>query len=219
MASQGSACDVVISSPHALEAAWLASIITGAGCRARYTPTVEALADALRENEADVVLLDGCHCGDDMATVRDLVQQQHKVVILIDRERPGSFLHQAFRAGAKGCLLCDEQADRFAESVRLAAQGMVVMSDDAARILASTSSDGATAGETSPFTDLEQQLASLVAQGATNREIGEQLFISEHTVKVHLRDVLKKLGLRNRHHLAAYVAAHGGTSAGTQQQS
>ncbi len=217
MAEQGSPCNVVISSPHTLEATWLASIVTGAGCAVRHSATPEALPDALRDYEADVILLDGCHCGEAMATLRELVQRQYKVVILIDDQRPGTFLHEAFRAGAKGCLLCNEQPDRFAQSVRLAAKGMVVISDAAARTLASTSHGGAATGQASPFTDLEQRLASLVAQGATNREIGEHLFISEHTVKAHLREILRKLGLRNRHQLAAYVAAHGGTSAETQQ--
>jgi DNA-binding NarL/FixJ family response regulator len=46
----------------------------------------------------------------------------------------------------------------------------------------------------------------MVALGATNREIGEELFISEHTVKVQLGRILSKLSLRNRQQLAGYVA-------------
>ncbi|MFW6056935.1 MAG: helix-turn-helix domain-containing protein, partial [Chloroflexota bacterium] len=51
------------------------------------------------------------------------------------------------------------------------------------------------------LTGREHQLAILVAQGATNREIAGAMFISEHTVKIHIGNILTKLDLRNRQQL------------------
>ena len=49
----------------------------------------------------------------------------------------------------------------------------------------------------------------MVARGATNKEIADALFLSAHTVKVHLRNILDKLDLRNRQQLAAHIASEG----------
>jgi DNA-binding NarL/FixJ family response regulator len=55
----------------------------------------------------------------------------------------------------------------------------------------------------------EREVLQLVCQGATNREIAERLIVSEHTVKVHLRNILGKLNLRNRQQIAAYAVQEG----------
>jgi two-component system nitrate/nitrite response regulator NarL len=55
----------------------------------------------------------------------------------------------------------------------------------------------------------EQEVLQLVCEGATNREIAERLIVSEHTVKVHLRNILNKLNLRNRQQVAAYAVHEG----------
>jgi DNA-binding CsgD family transcriptional regulator/small-conductance mechanosensitive channel len=55
----------------------------------------------------------------------------------------------------------------------------------------------------------EIEVLSLVATGATNREIAEKLIISEHTVKSHLRSILSKLNIRNRQQAAAYAEREG----------
>ena len=55
------------------------------------------------------------------------------------------------------------------------------------------------------LSDRETEILDLVGEGKTNREIGEELFISEHTVKVHLGNILTKLKLKNRQQAAAYI--------------
>jgi DNA-binding NarL/FixJ family response regulator len=54
----------------------------------------------------------------------------------------------------------------------------------------------------------EQEVLTLLGEGLTNREVGERLFLSRKTVERHVRNVLVKLGLRNRAEVAAYVARH-----------
>jgi ATP/maltotriose-dependent transcriptional regulator MalT len=65
---------------------------------------------------------------------------------------------------------------------------------------------GPSAGSTASLTKRERQVFALLAEGRTNREIAEALFISEVTAKVHVRNVLRKLGVRNRTEAALKAA-------------
>jgi DNA-binding CsgD family transcriptional regulator len=56
------------------------------------------------------------------------------------------------------------------------------------------------------LTEAERTLAALVAKGMTNRQVGELLFISRHTVDAHLRHIFRKLGINSRVGLAHLVA-------------
>jgi DNA-binding CsgD family transcriptional regulator len=59
------------------------------------------------------------------------------------------------------------------------------------------------------LTDREIEIVKLLTKGATNKEIGEILFITENTTKVHVKNVLEKLQLRNRQQLVAYAVQCG----------
>lgn len=59
------------------------------------------------------------------------------------------------------------------------------------------------------LSDREWELLSLIGKGSTNREIAQKLFISEHTVKSHIRSILSKLNIRNRQQAAAYAEREG----------
>jgi DNA-binding CsgD family transcriptional regulator len=60
-----------------------------------------------------------------------------------------------------------------------------------------------------PLSQREQEVARLVADGLTNKEIGARLFISEHTVDTHVRSILNKLGFDSRARIAAWIASPG----------
>ena len=57
--------------------------------------------------------------------------------------------------------------------------------------------------------DREVEIVKLVAKGLTNKEMAETLFVTENTVKVHVKNILGKLQLRNRQQLAAYAVQKG----------
>ncbi len=60
------------------------------------------------------------------------------------------------------------------------------------------------------LTDREREVLDLLVQGITsNRELAERLFVSENTVKYHLRNILRKLHLQNRAQVIAYAVRHG----------
>jgi DNA-binding NarL/FixJ family response regulator len=65
----------------------------------------------------------------------------------------------------------------------------------------------ATTAPESPLSRREQQVAQLVARGLTNRQIAEQLFVSERTAENHVQHILAKLGLRNRTQIATWAGA------------
>jgi len=57
-----------------------------------------------------------------------------------------------------------------------------------------------------PLIQREQEVALLVAQGLTNRQVAAKLVISEHTAATHVRKILKKLGLSSRAQVSAWIA-------------
>jgi DNA-binding NarL/FixJ family response regulator len=128
-------------------------------------------------------------------------------------------------AGALGYLLKDVTAEQLANTVRAAANGEALLQPDIASKVfsnllstsasksASTSDKFANASNNSmayidSLTEREHEILTLVAKGASNRQIGELLFITEGTVKNHMSNILSKLGLRDRTQAALYAREH-----------
>ncbi len=211
VAGSCSGCSVIISSPHVLEAEGISDILRDAGCCVpRITLSPSDLPASTEDVATDgLILLDACFCGDDMSTLRDLTDSGRRVIVLVGPERDGTFIHEVMRAGAKGCLSCDEEPQRFADCVRMVGDGAVVISSDAAVRMAGVPASPPPDSKPHELTARQRQIAMMVARGASNREIGDALFISEHTVKIQLGQTLEKLGLRNRQLLAAHIANQG----------
>lgn len=115
----------------------------------------------------------------------------------------------AFKAGARGYVLKGVSARELTEVVRAVATGEVYVSP---ALAAGMLMDLTREGPRDPFDELtgrERQILELVAQGLTNREIGEQLFLAEKTVKHYMTNILGKLHVRSRVE-AALLAARGG---------
>ena len=112
-------------------------------------------------------------------------------------------------AGASGLVSVDEPVPKFIRVLRTIAGGDIVVSKGLTKALRGKVSAKTPTQYPGALTDRESEVLGLIGGGLTNREIGERLFVSEHTVKVHLRNVLTKLNLRNRQQAAAYAAQHG----------
>jgi len=125
-------------------------------------------------------------------------------------------LFAAMKFGAKGYILKNTEPDELVQAIFHIAQGGVIISPlMAAKLLNEFREPGAEVAAKSPqqteanLSPREDEVLRLVAQGATNREIAESLFISENTVKTHLRNIMDKLHLANRSQAAAYAVKRG----------
>jgi two-component system, NarL family, response regulator LiaR len=116
----------------------------------------------------------------------------------------------AVRAGAIGYLLKDTEADALCRAIRAAVEGQVQLTPQAAARLMQVVS----APESSePLTEREIEVLRLLAQGHTNKQIALRLQIAEKTVKVHVSNILGKLGVQSRTQAALYAIRIGLVSA------
>ncbi len=97
-----------------------------------------------------------------------------------------------------------------ADSVRAALNAQTWAQTAVARRPASLPGHALTqCGTESPISRRERQIVALIAQGFRNREVADELFISEQTVKNHMRNIFQKLGVQDRLELALYAVCHG----------
>lgn len=164
----------------------------------------------------DVVLMDIRMPGLGGLEATRLIKQQQpgvKVVILSVSDSVQD-LFTAIQYGAQGYLLKDmEPADWLSYLHALVSDGSEVSRQLADKLFHRFKSESGTGlsgdGSKPVLSAREQEIAVCVAEGATNRQISRQLFISEHTVKNHMKKVLDKLNLDNRAQLAAYAVSMG----------
>ena len=148
----------------------------------------------------DVVLLDiGMPGWGGLATVAKLSQAcpATKVVMLTafdDEDR----LLAAFKGGARGYVVKGVPTRDLANIVRLVAAGDVYVSRTLAASLLSELTGTRPQDPLSELSERESKILSLVAEGLTNREIGERVHLAEKTVKNHMTNILGKLCVRSR---------------------
>jgi DNA-binding NarL/FixJ family response regulator len=139
-------------------------------------------------------------------------------IALIARSFSRSTLIEAAKAGVHGYLTKDVTLPTLVDAVKRVARGEAFISPGSSAMLieelAAQSSDRGTIAprsqnERAKVTEREREVLQLIVQGATNRDIARQLLITENTVKVHLRNILDKLHLRNRQQAAAFAVSAG----------
>ena len=112
-------------------------------------------------------------------------------------------LIEALNAGALGCLLKDSQPDDLLQAIRTVQSGQMSIPKSLAMKLINQSAQAAKTE--SPLTDREQEIAALVAQGLSNKEIARELGVSANTIRSHISNILRKLKLTNRTQIAIYL--------------
>lgn len=145
----------------------------------------------------DVVIMDlVMPDGDGVDAIRALREVAPRVrVLVLSSYLDDSRVFAAVQAGAAGYLLKDVQPDALADAIRQVARGLPVLHPQiAARLMHRTAEPKPLAD----FTQREQDVLKLVAEGLSNKEIASRLFISEKTVKTHVSNVLQKLGVADR---------------------
>jgi DNA-binding NarL/FixJ family response regulator len=118
-------------------------------------------------------------------------------------------LYEAVKAGATGYLLKEISIEEVANAIRAVVTGQSLISPSMASKLLSEFNNLAKQAQqrvlVPKLTDRELQVLKLVAQGMSNREVAEELFISENTVKNHVRNILEKLHLHSRMEAVVYA--------------
>ncbi len=161
----------------------------------------------------DVVLMDVRmpRCGgiEACAAIRERVPSARIVMLTMSDEE--SDLFEAVRAGANGYVLKDVPGDEIAAGIRAVQSGDSLISPSmASKLLAEfvqmrRRNVEVVGGHLPKLTEREVEVLGLVARGLGNREIGKELFISENTVKNHVRNILEKLQLHTRMEAAMYA--------------
>ena len=165
---------------------------------------------AVEETPADVVLLDVRMPGRSGVEVCKTIKSisPSTGIVMLTASDDESDLYESIRSGASGYLLKDGSTyDQVGEAVRLVAAGQSLISPTMATKLLDefVQMSRSPAPATAQLTARELQVLRLVAKGLSNREIAEELFISENTVKNHIRNMLEKLQMKSRMEAAMYA--------------
>ncbi len=176
---------------------------------------LSAISDA-RRHKPNLVILDVLMPGISGLDVVDKITDaspDSKVVLLTSSDSEEDLL-TAIKAGASGYIVKDTPFPKLVSAMReVVAGGAVVSPAIAARLfdvvahLLRNRELNSTRRPT--LTGREVEILQWIAEGRTSREIGEQLYISENTVKNHVRNILDKLGMQSRHEAVRY-AEHAG---------
>jgi DNA-binding NarL/FixJ family response regulator len=163
---------------------------------------LEAVAKAARFEPTVILMdirmpqLDGIE-----ATRRILATNKTARILILTTFGLDEYVYEALRAGASGFVLKDDPPEQLIAAVHTVASGNALLSPEItkqvihqfARIRRPT-----LPRELEELTAREQDILRLIATGLSNAEIGQQLYISETTVKTHVTHILQKLGLRDR---------------------
>jgi len=170
--------------------------------------------DMAAELRPDVILMDlRMPVLNGVAATRQLQAERPECkVIVLTTFDDDEYVFDGLRAGAVGYLLKDVSSDRLVEAIRAAARGETFLEPSiAAKVVAEFTrlsgerrSGGTRPSATEerplvePLSERELEILGVLAAGASNREIAQQLYITEGTVKNHVTNILGKLGVRDR---------------------
>jgi DNA-binding NarL/FixJ family response regulator len=166
----------------------------------------KAAIDLVATLQPDLVLMDvRMPVMDGVMGTREICQRfpQIKVLVLTtfdDRE----YVTQALQAGASGYLLKDTPFEELTQAIRLVHKGYTHLGPGLGKMMmqSSTPTTPIIADEWAKLTPKELEIVRSIAQGLSNREIAQTLFIAEKTVKNRITNILSQLNLRDRTQLA-----------------
>jgi len=169
-----------------------------------------------RELAADLILLDVRMPG--MSGIETLQRLRAAgvaaPVVMLTMSREDADLGAALRAGARGYLLKDMEPEDLLPALQAAAQGDNVVAQELVGSLADLARGEAppVARTAAPFAELtprELEILEHIADGASNKMIARALDITDGTVKLHVKAILRKLGVRSRVEAAVAAVEHG----------
>jgi len=131
-----------------------------------------------------------------------------RVIHLTTNLTPGR-LQAVFEAGGDGCLSKDRSADALGQAMRLVIMGEKVFPSEVMSLLRQVDRSGGSGTRPNGLSARESQILSSLLEGESNKAIANVLRISEATVKVHLKSLMRKLNVTNRTQAAIWAMNHG----------
>jgi len=184
----------------------------------------EQALELVAENRPDAILLD-LHMPvlDGIGATRRLVAEHPGVaIVVLTTYADDNSVIEALQAGARSYLTKDADRTDIGRALQAAAEGLTVFDPRVrATLLAAASAPSSAvpsagsapaASATEPpdgLTHREVEILGLIAQGLTNPEIAQRLFLSNHTIKTHINRIFAKTGSRDRVAAIAYAQRHG----------
>lgn len=170
--------------------------------------------EVLKEKEVDVVLMDIRMPVMDGVEGTKAIKERYPdtKIIILTTFNEDEYIFQGLKNGADGYILKDVSSEKLVDGIKTVYAGNVLLQPEVAtKVVGAFKEDynldkkKANIDILKELTPRETEIAYLVAEGKTNREISEMLFITEGTVKNHLTRVLDKLNLRDRTQLALFL--------------
>jgi DNA-binding NarL/FixJ family response regulator len=174
-----------------------------------YLDPARTTATRIKDSGAEVILVDEGDCPDQaIDLIRSITECGEQIaVVFLAMQMDGDSLERALDAGASSVILKAIHPCALATFLEEALSGNIVHSP--ARINAHGEASKVLATEHLSLTPRELGILRLVAAGATNREIAQQLWITRQTVKFHLSNIYRKLGVNNRTGACRYAHLNG----------
>ena len=183
-----------------------------------------AAVEFARTHSADVMVMDARMPRMDGVAATQRIRQagDRPRVLMLTTFDLDEYAFAALKAGASGFLLKDVPPEELLFAIRAVHSGDAVVAPSTTKRLLDRfapmlpAGDAQAASELAELTERERQVLILVAQGLSNAELAQRLFVSEATVKTHVGRILAKLGLRDRVQAVVYAYENGLVRAGHQ---
>jgi DNA-binding NarL/FixJ family response regulator len=174
------------------------------------------LVAQVEAHQPDVALVDVRMPELDGIEATRLITRDHDTrVLILTTFDLDAYVYDAIRAGASGFLLKDVTAERLVDGVRMIAEGSMLLGPAVSRRLVADFARGSgshrppEASFVGTLSPREREVLDELARGRSNAEIAGALHISAETVKSHVAEVLRKLGLRDRIQAVVFAYEHG----------
>jgi DNA-binding NarL/FixJ family response regulator len=169
--------------------------------------------DLARRRRPDVVLMDiKMPDLDGLKATRQIVTEAHgaTAVLILTTFDLDEYVYEALRAGASGFLLKDAEPEQLIAAIHTLAAGEALIAPAITKRLIeqfarAAPRPGPSAARLEALTPRELEVLVLIARGLSNREIADELVLSEATVKTHVKRVLSKLDVRDRVHAVVFA--------------
>jgi DNA-binding NarL/FixJ family response regulator len=179
-----------------------------------YATDAVGIREGLEKNEADVAVI-GARLEEEALAGFDITREilasrsKPSIIIILDSNKPAMVV-EAFRAGASGIFSRDQSSDLLCKCIHAVHKGQIWASSKELHFVIDAlgpalAAKSITLRGTGMLTKREEGVVHLVAEGMTNRDISQELKLSEHTVRNYLFRIFNKVGTSNRLELALYA--------------